>query len=353
LARLRATFHFSIRELLVDPDLLGTARELSIGDRLVRVVLPLEAADQENDSRTPSLDLDHLFPAREPAPDLPGTARTSLTLGMAPSKDIAPVRFIRVEVFFDGEISASDFVGHDQPKESPAFDSAYEALQEAAGAAREGLERLLEWIRVRGRQHWLGLGHEPPEGVGEGELVDLDAGSRLPVAVALQKGLVIPRIRDEQVLGAELFDEAVRLGSRGEEPLLADSLLADALFLAQDAEPLDLPRALLVAAIACELKIKATLREHASEAQRELVDVLLSNPRDWALSAVAHFDAPLKAVAGVSLREADRELWKPATALFERRNALAHRGVMPSDDDALDSIRTAVALFRWLPSGAS
>jgi hypothetical protein len=333
----------------VDPGLLGIARELSVGDYQVRIVRPLTRRERREEPAPSEQYLDALFPPREPAPDVPGTGRASLTATMESAANIAVVQLVRVEVFFDGQVSASDFVDHEQPKVSPSFDPAYDALHGAEEAAREGFERLVEWIRVRGRQHWLGLATESLQGVGTAHLVDLDAGHRLPVTMGLQPALVIKKIREEQVLEAELLNDATQLADEGEQPPLADSLLADALFMAQDAEPVDLSRALLVAAIACELKIKATLRERAGDAQHELVDVLLANPRDWALSAVAHFDAPLKAVAGVSLRgDADRELWKDAVVLFERRNALVHRGVVPSDDDALDSIKTAVAIFRWL-----
>jgi hypothetical protein len=284
-ARIRATFHFSVRELLVHPDLLGSARDIQIGDHLVRVILPVQAADQDNDRGRSTGDLDPFFPSRDRAPDLPGTSRTHLSMTLGPSSTIATVKLIRVEVFFDWEVAAADFADSAQTRDSPAFEPAHDALKKAEAIARDGLERFLEWVRVRGRQHWLGLARETFEGVGEAELVDLDAGNRLPVASQLQPGLVIRRIREEQVLDVELLDEAVRLSDEGQTPSLADSLLADALFLAQDAEPADPARALLVAAIACEIKIKATLRERASDAQRELIDVLLSNPRDWALAA--------------------------------------------------------------------
>lgn len=255
MARLRGTFHFALRELLVDPALLGTARELSVNDRRVRIVLPLESRREEDDPQPSEQDLDALFPARDPTPDLPGTAHVYTSVSAIPSGEIAHLQTVRVEVFFEGQVSADDFVEHGQPKESPAFDPALDDLHRAEEAAREALERLLEWIRVRGGQHWLGLGTEPPEGVGQAQLVDLDAGNRLPVTSSLPV-VLIHQIRDEQVLGSELLYEAISLVNRREEPPLADSLLADAIFMAQDAEPTDLPRALLIAAIACEVKIK-------------------------------------------------------------------------------------------------
>jgi hypothetical protein len=53
-----------------------------------------------------------------------------------------------------------------------------------------------------------------------------------------------------------------------------------------------------------------------------LLDTLLESPRDFSLAAVALFDRPMAAVAGQSLRKADRPLWKKVDRLFTIRNAI-------------------------------
>jgi hypothetical protein len=54
---------------------------------------------------------------------------------------------------------------------------------------------------------------------------------------------------------ADTVGDLCSLADSGEDPALADTLLADTRFLARAAEPPDPPRALLIAAIACEVKI--------------------------------------------------------------------------------------------------
>ena len=135
----------------------------------------------------------------------------------------------------------------------------------------------------------------------------------------------------------------------GDAPELANVLMADAGFLAESAEPRDPSRSVLVAAIACEVKIKTFLREHSSAEQAALVELLLQNPRDWSLAAAALFDKPLKIVGGRSLKdEDDKSLWKGVTDLFERRNALAHRGKIPAETQALACLSTGRKVFSWL-----
>lgn len=64
----------------------------------------------------------------------------------------------------------------------------------------------------------------------------------------------------------------------GRSPELADQMLADALFFA-DRDELELPRAVLFAAIACELKIKHILLSKASAEKGPLVEALLGKPK--------------------------------------------------------------------------
>jgi hypothetical protein len=57
---------------------------------------------------------------------------------------------------------------------------------------------------------------------------------------------------------------------------IGETFLADALHFAW-AHPPDLPRAVLLAAIACEVKVKQILRERTTSSIRPMIDVLLEN----------------------------------------------------------------------------
>ena len=159
---------------------------------------------------------------------------------------------------------------------------------------------------------------------------------------------MIHQIAPEQVLDAERLGAVMEAVRTEMSPGLAQNLLADARFLAQHAEPTDLPRAMLLAAIAAEVGAKQALRDSASPAQAEVVELLLSNPRDFSMAAVALFDRPMQIVLGASLREDDKELFKRVDKLFSRRNGLAHRGEVPEEAQAIDGIKAAGEALRWV-----
>jgi hypothetical protein len=107
----------------------------------------------------------------------------------------------------------------------------------------------------------------------------------------------------------------------------------------------------LLAAIACEIAVKNTLLEVASPHQRQLVESLLQNPRDFSLAAIALFDKPCLAVLGRSLKAQDTALYKRVEALFEDRNRIAHRalaGLRPEKDlrSEVGAAREAVSWVR-------
>jgi hypothetical protein len=274
----------------------------------------------------------------------------SLTLSMGATADRIPeVKLLRVECFFDAAVAAADFAEAETPKGTSSFDPALQALHDAEEAARQALRRLLESVRVRG-QHWLGPDSGSPRGAARGELDDLDAARRLPVTIGLEPDLVITPVQDHQVLDSARIADAICRVQEGSRSPLEDVLRADALYLLQDADPPDYARAVLTAAIACEVKIKRTLRQRAADgAPSELVALLLENPRDWSMALLALFDGPLKIVGGVSLRESDRALYKRLDALIQRRNGLAHKEEdAPEEEEAYEHVKTARDVFQWL-----
>ena len=160
-------------------------------------------------------------------------------------------------------------------------------------------------------------------------MVDLDAGRRLPWPAQPEGSFRV--VEREVPLNAERLAALRDLVESNASPELGDVLLADARFVADTAEPPDPSRALLIVAVACEVKIKSFLRASANRDQAPLLELLLSHPRDWSLAAAALFDKPLKIVAGRSLKDEPGDLWKRIDKLFQRRNALAHRGKRPTE----------------------
>jgi hypothetical protein len=124
-------------------------------------------------------------------------------------------------------------------------------------------------------------------------------------------------------------------------------LLADALHHA-NANPPEFRRAVLLAAIALETKVKVRLRDLAKPANLPLLDFILANPRDVSVSAAVLFDRVLQCAAGRSLRIENKALFKRLERLFEVRNKLAHRGIKPSDVEAKDGVFAAREVFAWL-----
>jgi hypothetical protein len=347
MARLQAIFHFRVRDLLVEDDLLAETFGVERDGYQIQIRLPAE--DTKNSARRnepPSTaELKRLFPGRR-APDVEGVANTRVSIAPG-SQTFSVVKLIRAELTFDGQFGAADFANR-EPRDSGFFDTALAELGKAGDVAELVVGALLAWIRTNGRQSWLGLEGELLEGVGAGELLDLDAFRRLPVRSSLRPDLVIHRIHADQVLDDAAVQQFIQSADAGSAPAMANTFLADALFAVQHSQPNATRSALLLAAGAVEMKVQEALRTSASGTELDLVELLLKNPRDWSMRAAALYDRPAAAVLGRSLRSADKDLWKALEKLFERRNALAHRGIIPSDAEIEESVSTAVRVVRWV-----
>ena len=105
-----------------------------------------------------------------------------------------------------------------------------------------------------------------------------------------------------------------------------------------------------MAAIACEVKVKATLRDRASEAQRPLLDFALDHPHEITVSAAGGlFNSLMLATLGRSLSRDDNRLFRDIERLYTVRNAIAHHGRMPDEAD-VGRVRAARRCFIWLDS---
>ena len=227
------------------------------------------------------------------------------------------------------------------------------AFPVAAGA----VESFVAWIRTRGRQYWLPSWYDGFIDLSRAKLVyartDTEVVDRRPWNPPMT---AFGRSREEAVTPEEL-DYVISALQADEAPPDENVLLADAQAVLRNPGPArrDTARAVLLAAMAAEKKIKATLVAKAPEELHDLLDILLENPRDVSIATGQLLDKPLKAVLGVSLREQDTTLFKDVTdktktrwGLFPLRNRVAHYAYKPDPAQAEHSVGTAVRLFAWL-----
>jgi hypothetical protein len=351
MSRIRATFHYAPRGLLIEPAVLGHSFGLVVNGYEMTVTFPLAAAESDESSASPAPQFDEYFPEREKLPLVGGAKDIFVTMMSEPADGptIIGIDKLRVEVFIDdASFGASDY--SDGGATSEVSQRARSEIEQARRAAVAAVERLLAWSRVLYGQVWLGLGGEPVKEIGSDEVVDVEAGLRLPWPARMD--MTFRMVDPSAVLDLASIERLRPLQEGDALPDLADTLLADARFLASTADPPDPSRALLIAAVACEVKIKATLVALATPEQAPLAQLLLSRPRDWSLAASALFNEPLKIIGGKSLKD-EKALWKRVIDLFEGRNDLAHRGHVPTEKQGKDAVDTAREVFTWLGEHAS
>ena len=330
MGRLRASFLYELNGLWVDRVSLGQHVCFERDHLSVDIRIPLaqgEFADRVS--------------AGDPHwPWLPFTG-TTISETENGGDDFFEIRVIEVAVRGESPISSSDF----PPAEGPSHDAATEGfgfLRRAQTAADAAISDFLDWMRVWG-QPWLGLNHQVPLLFGEARLCDDENGMRLSLG---WPPFGQPRKLVSSLVAADLMalEHHLALGVR---PSLPASVLADARFLA-DEQRIDAARAVLTAAIAVEIEATAVLRAAAQPGIRTLLDVVLENPRDWSLRAAGLLDQPMAAVAGRSLRREKKELFKGVERLFRVRNQVAHRGHVPSENEARELVEVARQTFMWL-----
>lgn len=252
----------------------------------------------------------------------------------------ATINAFQIAVLVESSVSSQDPKGADKSDGQRAVNEAFEIALMVA-------EELLEWLRVRAGQYWLAASHEPPQTLGTADLLDIESGRRVP-NIGYDQPLVLFSHSDESALSRDVLGDVVRRLSEGRKARSADLLLADARETLAFTEHADVRRAVLLAAIASELKIKETLREKTPSHRRDLVDVILDNWRevDFAIAQLPH--KPMKAAIGRSLHEDEPGLFDAVVELFNRRNRIAHYGERPTVSQARDAVGAAVQLSTWL-----
>lgn len=326
---IRATFHFETNGLWVAADALGMRREVSFRGYKCFLQLPSRAADFDLDKYTPRSDLRAMGAYRE----VDGV------------KTHAEVGLVRVDVEIEEDFTAAQFqAGADES----LYKALHEALVPAADAARALVASLVSQARVEHAQSWLDPRQATsPRVVWLSDVYDGN-GDRIPSGYNDPLRVEFHGSSNDAISAADV-DAVLQRAVAETKPSLAGTLLSDALFYAWHATHRYPHLGLMLAAIATEVKVKETLMAVCSPEQRPLVQLILENPRDVSVAASSLFDKGLKAVAGVSLRDEDRELYKAVTRLFEDRNRFAHKGDVTIEESLIrEDLQAARRVATWL-----
>lgn len=344
---LRARCHFLLRGLLVDRELLGARIETQRDKRTVTITFPSRSVRLDPPSPTEAQLLD-FFPPDDPTPT-PTSAPLRAIATMGRNSPIMHVDVVRIEVAAASPISAADVRDlsiRTAGRDGQALLSSLSALlDELYEIARNVVADLTTWARIGGEQHWLGIGEEAPYGLAWADLVDLDANEVLPVDKYIGASGTLRVVQPRQVLHQGQVDELREVLKNPLPQSLPEDLLADALYYAGESKPPDRPRALLIAAVACEVKVKDALRARITPGAAGLLELALRNTRP----TVALFGKVCKEVTGHSLRDHEQGvLYKKLDDLFDRRNDLAHHGAAPEAAQIHESLQAANEVFAWL-----
>jgi hypothetical protein len=231
---------------------------------------------------------------------------------------------------------------------SDEFSGEEVVLNRLRALSTQAVTDLCNWTRLLIGQDWMEPPGKYPDLVSTSELLDISDANNIRGYSLVTSGtiLVLPEGTICTGDGLAAVDAAMRL--RG-SPTAEDLLLADAQHLVHYGPgATDSDRAVLLAAIAVEVRIKRTLRAVATASHAPLVELLIANPRDWSLSAHSFFTKAMPAVCQRELGEEFSELGRKVQSLFEDRNKVAHVGSTIAHERATEHVDTAGRALRLL-----
>jgi hypothetical protein len=312
--------YFDVEGIIVSADALGK----SVTHKGVGMTMRLDLPATPGEFDFPRIE----FVVDEPRDRVPTAAFVNI------SETTFEIRLVRVVVNLDANAAELDDA------------STRQLLVDMIREATRFVGDFTDWIWVNG-QTWYEPRGRYPKLVSSVGLIDLNA--------QLYKGIQIGQAGTLRILpdDAPLSGEALgRLGERAETgpPELPSLLLAEARHYLGTTHTLAPDRAVLIAAIACEIRVKAVLREKAGPAARSLVDIIVGNPRDVSVAAFDLFHKTMRATVGRSLHEENRRLFDTVRSLFETRNRIVHRGEVTDIEHARPLVAAAVEAFEWLDS---
>lgn len=323
---------FRLRGIWVRPEVLGARYSWDLDGRRVHLGLPRSATD---------------FNEPDHPEEAPVEAWVPTSGNGGPAGGII-VNLVNTEVQFDGPLCA-DAKTRALDARAAGEEATFDAFNREAQAACETghivaqqlVHAWLAHVRATVDQPWLGVRAEPPRQHGRCWLEDTEAGVRLVQLGPLQSATV--RL-DMPFLSLADLERVRSLVEGGHEPPPAESLLADARFLVKEAEVVDSQRAVLIAAMGCEIKAKVTMVERVVARDAAMLQLVLR--RTSSLPRLV--DEALRAAVGISLRNADPDLFRKIVKLTEWRNKIVHEGAEVGHADAWTLVAAAQQLFRWL-----
>jgi hypothetical protein len=265
---------------------------------------------------------------------------------------VQEVDIVRVSVSGPLEVKAKD-LGAPGTKIDPTLRAKIQAFHVATlQVARLTVIEFANRLRTEKGQTWVGFGTAVPELVGLTSYLDEDGQS---LRVAFAEPTVLYPLDPSRAIDVDLLTRLPNLLGDGRIEIAAeDQLLADARQLVpsrpsdmRTARPLS-QQAILVAAVAVEVKVKTTLRRVTPKDRAALVDLILDNPRDVSVAVVNLLHKAMEASIGRSLNKDEPALFKAIERLFRTRNAIAHKGEKPTVEDARELVDAAVRVFGWL-----
>ena len=322
-----AHFHFSLNDLNVSPELLGSTAIVDRDGYRIHFTIPASE--------------DEFGPAWE--------SGESVLAGGAQASDSGEwtcrmLQLVRLSV----ELELPDAAIEDD-LDRQTIDDSSRLLWLAADAARRFVYDYVTRVRTRHGQYWLAHSAEGPRVAWLTTVVDRGTGKKLRIGYAdpLKTG-VWPSGMD--ALSTAAHAEAIRAIEMEAEASVPELLLADAMYLAWTADSPRHREAVLLAAVAAEVKIKESLDSACAEPARPLLEFALQNPRDVSVQAAALYDKAAEAVTGRSLRKEDRQLYKGLESLFKHRNAVAHGAVVVQAKQVRADIVAAREAMKWADS---
>lgn len=210
----------------------------------------------------------------------------------------------------------------------------------------ETAARTRRWLFVQ--QPNLGPSEELPRLVRSERIKEKSSGREIAVAPTL-KAYALMSAEEIAVRPDTLSELASHLAGR-EEPPAPETLLAQAQAALnhQTGRVIEPQLAVLLAAVAAEVKAKRTWQETVTNEGRPLLDLMLTNPRAFPQSAIDLFDKVAVAVSGRSFRHEHRDRFNNLRALFELRNSVAHEAAPIDEQRARTAVSSVPSAFAWL-----
>ncbi|MFF2821842.1 hypothetical protein ACFVRV_02200 [Arthrobacter koreensis] len=325
--KLSVRIRYQIKDLWIHPDLLGWTHRFKRENAEIQISFPESSADfSARPWETELADIPSVFPVVNVYDEPEWDSRT------------AGVKLICVDVVLESQLP-------DERPENP-FSGQYGSVlsaecERATKHAEAFVGEFLGWIRALSRQPWLGMVDERPRQYGRAGIFDAESGESI--------GGVGPQITESFISSRKRMSLSAVQGiakniEGGAKVPVAQALLADSWHLTDGAQSVDKVRAVILAAIACEVRAQDFLRACSTQDNQPLVDLILA--KGSGLHYYLH--TALKAISGLSLKESDPALFKHVETLASNRNSLAHEGILSDRNPMLVAApEIAQRVFDW------